>query len=490
MKRALWWIKQDIRLRDNDVLFYALENFDEVIPVFVFESSILTAPDSSGFHLQAKLDALHELQKNLINLGSKLCVLQGELPEMFQKLREKLQFEAVVSYQETGINLTFERDKQVASWCKSRGVLFQELTRDGVFRRLKSRQGRQKKWQTEMDKWLISTPNQLLMTQSTKKVIQDTLPSIKDFGFEHSSYLQPCNEAYALSLLHDFIHNRSINYHGSLSNVKTAKLGGSRLSLQLAWGTLSLRRVVQSVNQEIQKLKTEPFDNQRHILSLEKFWSRLQWNTHFVQKLESATWMEAQMLNPAFKNVLYENDPKKLTAWLEGKTGFPIIDASMRYFRKTGWLNFRMRAMNASFATCILHLDWRTIRDPMARLMADYVPGIHISQLQMQAGVTGINTFRVYSPQKQLEDHDADGVFVKENVSELQCYTAKQILGHHKTALPEYLKPIVDYSSRRKWMLDQLSTISKTDLAMQMKPKIIKEHGNRHWRRKHNLPFE
>ena len=55
------------------------------------------------------------------------------------------------------------------------------------------------------------------------------------------------------------------------------------------------------------------------------------------------------------------------------------------------FMNFRMRAMVVSFACFGLHLSWRTIHAPLARLFLDYEPGIHLSQLQMQAGITGIN---------------------------------------------------------------------------------------------------
>ena len=81
----------------------------------------------------------------------------------------------------------------------------------------------------------------------------------------------------------------------------------------------------------------------------------------------------------------------------------------MRYLTATGWINFRMRAMLQSVASYTLWLPWQATGSHLANLFMDYEPGIHWSQVQMQSGVTGINSVRAYSVGKQSNDHDPDG---------------------------------------------------------------------------------
>ena len=116
-------------------------------------------------------------------------------------------------------------------------------------------------------------------------------------------------------------------------------------------------------------------------------------------------------------------------AWKNGQTGYPLIDACMRCLKATGYINFRMRAMLVSFASYDLWLDWRKTSKYLATQFTDYEPGIHYSQFQMQSGVTGINSIRIYNPVKQQKDHDEEGIFVREWVPELKRVPLEYIFG-------------------------------------------------------------
>ena len=70
---------------------------------------------------------------------------------------------------------------------------------------------------------------------------------------------------------------------------------------------------------------------------------------------------------------------------------------------------------------------WQAICPLLAKIFVDYEPGIHYSQLQMQAGATGINTIRIYNPIKQLIEKDEEMIFVRKRIPEIQSLTNQEI---------------------------------------------------------------
>jgi deoxyribodipyrimidine photo-lyase len=201
-----------------------------------------------------------------------------------------------------------------------------------------------------------------------------------------------------------------------------------------------------------------------------------------VQKLEQQPEMETRCLHPVFEGMRepYFN-PAFLTAWQEGKTGYPLVDACMRSLHRNGWINFRMRAMLVSFASYDLWLDWRLTAPFLARLFTDYEPGIHYAQFQMQSGVTGMNAIRLYNPIKQSEEHDPEGVFIRKYVPELKDVPEEFIHEPWLMAEPpdNYPAPIVDHEIVSRFAREQIKQRRQAAGFKTVAKKLVKELGSR-----------
>ena len=287
------------------------------------------------------------------------------------------------------------------------------------------------------------------------------------------------SETAAAETLASFLGHRGIGYSGGISSPNRAFESGSRLSVHLAWGTTTGRAVYAATQARIDELKTVAHpDAAAWRKSLTAFKSRLHWRDHFIQRLETEPGMEFGPLNAAYADLPTPGDAF-LGDWLAGRTGWPLVDACMRCAAQTGFLNFRMRALVTSVAVHSLRMSWATVLHPMARLWADYEPGIHIAQTQMQAGVVGINQLRVYSPDKQLADQDPDAVFVRRWVPELSGATPAAIFAHPETPLPGYPLPLVDWRATSKAMRDDFTAIRERPETRALADAVYLRHGSR-----------
>lgn len=487
------WFKRDLRTNDHRPLVEAAKR-GPTMGLYLYEPSLFRARDFDPSHLIFINESLDDLRRNLAEIGAMLVIRRAEAVEAFKKLHRELRIDGLWSHEETGTLLTYARDRAVKLWADEAGVPWKEFPQNGVVRRLKSREGWANRWRKRMTARILSPPGGIV---SPCLADHGPILSLRDLGLPPSARtdVQTGGEGQARKTLDDFLSARGVNYRKDMSSPVSAETGCSRISPYLAWGNISLRQVFQSSQRrraEVQELLQEGADvDRRWTASLASFNSRLRWHCHFMQKLEDQPDLEQTNMCRAYDG-LRENefDDDLFEAWRAGRTGYPMVDACMRALHQTGWINFRMRAMLVSFACYHLWLHWKPVADELSRLFLDYEPGIHYAQTQMQAGVTGINTIRIYSPIKQILDQDPHGVFLKRWLPELQGVPESRLAEPHKMTADEqrragcaigkdYPAPIVDHASAYKAARKRMYSLKGRAETRREAEKVYRKHGSR-----------
>jgi len=503
------WFKRDLRVSDHLPLLEATSR-GPVLPIYIIEDSVWHAPDADALHWDFVRESLIDLRSSLRQLGTSLCIRRGEVTQVFDDVNRELhdqglQIGSIWSHQETGNDITFRRDLAVAAWSQQHSIPWREIKQQAVVRGLKDRDDWQKHWLDFMQIQAFEAPSAIQGIAGFKGVAggngvevsgESDVPTSAQLGIERLAPAalsggqdvihQQGGETVGSALLHEFLNARGHQYHKEMSSPLTAETSCSRISPYLAWGCLSIRQVVQETETAISSLRNAAWSSSEGVKfaprALSSFKSRLHWHCHFIQKLESEPEIEFHCFNRSCDDLRGDPNPTFLECWQNGQTGYPYVDACMRALQTWGWINFRMRAMLVSFAAYHLWLDWRCFHPFLARQFRDYEPGIHLPQLQMQSGVTGINTLRIYNPIKQGRDHDPEGVFIRRWVPELAHIVDDRI--HEPWTDPSldvgaYPKPLVEHLPAVRAAKAAFSELRKQDPYWVESQRVLKEHGSR-----------
>ncbi len=479
------WFRYDLRISENNAFTNAIKD-GNVLPIFIFDKGLFKLETSSSFHFKFIKDSLNDLKDKLRKeYNSNLSIYYGNTNEILKYLIIKYSVSEVYSNRIFKHKYLTDLDKKCENLLNDLKVKWILTNQFGIDLNHRKRH----KWSYNWNKFIQSGEN-------SKRLNCKFINIKNNFDFNeirtneiNGKLIQLGGRDEAIKLLDSFIEARSENYQREMSSPISGETACSRLSPHITYGTISLKEIHRKIKDKLKKVCTI---NKRK--SLIAFKSRLAWHCHFIQKLYDEPEIEFKNLNSAFDILRKDFNEKHYECWKSGMTGYPFIDACMRYLEKNGWINFRMRAMLVSFASYQLWLDWKQTSKHLAKLFTDYEPGIHYSQFQMQSGTTGINSIRIYNPIKQSLDQDPNGDFIKKWVPELKNIQGKLIHEPWKLTYidqksinfelgKDYPLPIVNNQETTRIARDEIWKVKKSNQAKELSKLIVQKHASLNSRR-------
>jgi deoxyribodipyrimidine photo-lyase len=466
---AIVWLRRDLRLADNVALDRAARASARVICAFVLDPALLRGPRVGAPIVQFFFGALGELRASLRARDSELALLEGD------PLHELGALAARVSARALYFNLDYEpsarvRDEDVAQGLRVNG-LHVEATVDHVYRAaddaLKSDGTPYTVFTPYKRRWFERHESDPHPPVDSLGAIAGKLPSAtevgptlpvpapEDYGHVSSAHVPSGGEEKAREVLGRFVAER-IGAYAERRNAPATR-GTSLLSPHLRAGTIGIRTCVAAA------LQARASARGARATGIDTWLGELVWRDFYQQILANFPEVEREPFRSEANQLAYRESPSDWSAWCEGRTGYPVVDAAMVQLNTYGWMHNRLRMIVASFLSKDLLLDYRLGERYFEQHLADADLAANNGgwQWASSTGTDAAPYFRIFNPVLQSKKFDPDGTFIRSMLPALAKLPAAAI--HEPWTLSpleaealgfrlgrDYPEPIVEHAAARE----------------------------------------
>jgi len=437
---AVVWFRRDLRLADQPTLLAAAEAAPHGLALFVLDQRLLGPAGA------ARTVFLHRCLRDLDDaLGGRLLVASGEPAEVVPRVARQHGADTVHVAADFG-PYGRERDDAVAAALAADN---RELVRSGSPYAVAP--GRVRKADGEPFK-VFSPFRQAWGRHGWRRPAETsaaTLEWLEPKGgvaipADGRTDAEPpaAGEQAALDAWQDFAAQRLDDY--AHARDRPDQPGTSRMSVYLKYGCIHPRTMLADLVE-------------RCGAGAESYRTELAWREFYADVLWHRPDSARANYDRRFDAMPHESGAsaeQRFSAWKDGRTGFPIVDAGMRQLRAQAWMHNRVRMIVASFLVKDLHLPWWWGARHFMNLLVDgdLASNQHGWQWVAGSGTDAAPYFRVFNPVTQGERFDPDGSYVRRYVEELAGVDGKRV--HRPWELPSgpplgYPAPIVDHAVER-----------------------------------------
>jgi deoxyribodipyrimidine photo-lyase len=400
-KVTVFWFRRDLRLEDNRGVSQALSSGFPVIPIFIFDVSILEAlTDKKDRRLDYVHQALQAINATLKQHQSKLNTFYGKPLAIFKQLSEEYDIQAVFCNRDYE-PIALKRDSEIHQFFSEKNIPFKTCKDQVIFDKndiLKS----------DGTPYTVYTP----YSKKWKEILSEN--DYRSFPIDITYFhQQDFSEIHSLEAIgfkktdirfqHPTLDTQIIDsydkYRDYPAMQKTTQLG-----IALRFGTISIRKCVGFALEHNQTWLNE-----------------LIWREFFMQILYHFPMVVAHSFKAKYDFIEWRNSEHEFERWCHGKTGYPIVDAGMRQLNETGFMHNRVRMIVASFLCKHLLIDWRWGEAYFAEKLNDYDLSANNGNWQWAAGCgcDAAPYFRVFNPELQTEKFDKNLEYIKRWIPEI-----------------------------------------------------------------------